>query len=948
MSKRSVKSFVLALIFFMASIAATQIGLPSKAGAAAPNLYIFDLRDYMDNDPRCKTSNDGYVTRYGYDFLKMAAVLQGIVNRSSTGDKIYYIYNSSNQVEVPLNANASTFWLNNLSGSGKYLSGYTKINVSRDNFYTDIFDVFKSNINGIALWDENIPATSNVASTISGCDNYLPARKGGDLYTEIKSRLGSVPEIDLNTKFSGSYATIPETTIAATGSKKNDVYLWAKVKYIDSGKVNPKLAAYHVDGYSVSRDGSNYYVYENNGQDNLYNRMIVNADYYISNKAFFLDLSPTTNRAPNDDPTQPVGTDSNTFKTIMAALRAKAGTDIITVGGFTAWQLKYTASVDSNLPVATTVEWETVDLISKYYAQLDADAPGLMALANASVFQFVPLNTTFTQTNDKGANGKIYNPNKRYICMYMGDYDAAAWTSSQLPALWNLPGGRGRIPLAWGIVPNLSKRVPQAFNYLYDTATSKDYFISGDNGAGYLNPVQLNTQDRTRWTQYNTSLFNQFDMSIAGFVITTNSSFPLWLQTEYSQFAPDGVSMHHDSDHKFENGTPFIKMASGGGTLPATGEAVEASLQSALDSDPSRKFWIFRSVVARPDYVANGVISLINHNPDVEVVDPYTLFRLFKQYNSLADVDSLSYNKSAAATDSNSTGEGPKSAVDGDSLTHWCSTATGDRWLTIDLGSPQDIVNWVVWHAGAAGESTTYNTKNFKLQTSNDNLNFVDRDVVSGNTASITNRNIAKVNARYVRLYITTPNQITGTGSNIVRINEFAVNGKFVSGFETGGPQPDWENTADFGSINVSGATCKIVPGEKVHSGSLAIKSTGTDNSATQTYCYNKVFDVNIPIVSTSKLSYYSFPENENGRHVGIELIFTDGTTLRDSGALTTDGVRMHPTAAKGTINTWNLIESNIGQWLNGKIIDRILVAYDNAGSTGNYTAYIDDISIVP
>jgi hypothetical protein len=84
------------------------------------------------------------------------------------------------------------------------------------------------------------------------------------------------------------------------------------------------------------------------------------------------------------------------------------------------------------------------------------------------------------------------------------------------------------------------------------------------------------------------------------------------------------------------------------------------------------------------------------------------------------------------------------------------------------------LKRWVVKHAGAGGESAIYNTRDFKLQVSNDGINFTDVDTVTGNSTNITDRNI-NTNARYVRLYITQGTQIGYDG--YARIDDFEVYG---------------------------------------------------------------------------------------------------------------------------------------------------------------------------
>lgn len=130
---------------------------------------------------------------------------------------------------------------------------------------------------------------------------------------------------------------------------------------------------------------------------------------------------------------------------------------------------------------------------------------------------------------------------------------------------------------------------------------------------------------------------------------------------------------------------------------------------------------------------------------------------------------------------------------------------------------------------------------------------------------------------------------------------------------------------------------------------------SGNDTSAVgPSYSYNKVFDVNIPVTANTELTYWIYPQAVSGNNsafVSIDLFCTDGSSLRDSGALDQWGVRVHPAFQGGggriSLNQWNLIRSKIGTWLAGKTIYRIYAAYDQPQNTGPYRGYIDDISLV-
>lgn len=116
----------------------------------------------------------------------------------------------------------------------------------------------------------------------------------------------------------------------------------------------------------------------------------------------------------------------------------------------------------------------------------------------------------------------------------------------------------------------------------------------------------------------------------------------------------------------------------------------------------------------------------------------------------------------------------PANAVDG-SYNAWISHSASPSWLRVDLGKVYKVKRWVVWNAAVRGEPAVYNAKDYKLQASDDGVNFTDVDTVSGNTAAVTDRNIEAV-GRYFRLYIT---QGTQTGSDgYVRLAELGLFGE--------------------------------------------------------------------------------------------------------------------------------------------------------------------------
>jgi predicted alpha-1,2-mannosidase len=118
--------------------------------------------------------------------------------------------------------------------------------------------------------------------------------------------------------------------------------------------------------------------------------------------------------------------------------------------------------------------------------------------------------------------------------------------------------------------------------------------------------------------------------------------------------------------------------------------------------------------------------------------------------------------------------EGPEKAVNGSvsggNSDKWCSGGAS-KWLQVDLGSTQPISSFTVRHAGAGGESATWDTRDFDIAVSNDGTTWTVVSSARGNTADVTVHPVS-TSARYVRLNVITPTQTT---DNAARIYEFEV-----------------------------------------------------------------------------------------------------------------------------------------------------------------------------
>ena len=140
----------------------------------------------------------------------------------------------------------------------------------------------------------------------------------------------------------------------------------------------------------------------------------------------------------------------------------------------------------------------------------------------------------------------------------------------------------------------------------------------------------------------------------------------------------------------------------------------------------------------------------------------------------------LSLNK---PTNASHNSERASRAVDGEHMSSWSVREEPPYWLSVDLGKPHILTNWVVYHREAGGFNPTglegpFNTADFKLQISNDETTWVDVDIVEGNVSSKTERAIKPVEARYARLLITKPTSLENNREAMIYELE-------IYGFET-------------------------------------------------------------------------------------------------------------------------------------------------------------------
>jgi hypothetical protein len=204
-----------------------------------------------------------------------------------------------------------------------------------------------------------------------------------------------------------------------------------------------------------------------------------------------------------------------------------------------------------------------------------------------------------------------------------------------------------------------------------------------------------------------------------------------------------------------------------------------------------------------------------------------------------------------------------------------------------------------------------------------------------------------------------TPSQL----DDFLRIGQYDLD--LTTSFAAGEVLPTWSNSKAWTNsvTNVAGICCSLtgpelgVRAEAGHTGANELMYSGLDNNATKSFAYLRAMALSrITIKPTTKLTYWIFPQTTtvrpevkpaNSECVAVDLGFSDGKYLRDSGVTDSRGYQAHPAyqCAAITYGKWNQVVVPLGA-LKDKKITSLIVGYDQPAGTGGYRGLIDDITI--
>jgi len=588
---RAVKFFLPILFFIITVVIISCRVVDKKSSVESETLYIYTL------------SENG--TAESYDEAMAVSCFQGIINRQSPS---VYILSEKNM--------RPAYWLKIFKAEGKWLNN---CEVKSLNDIDALFSLAKGKVRGAVIWDPAVPSSMNVANTIAGIEDAIVFSPE---YAEKYLKKWNLKVIrDLRGMFTG----------AETGSSKNDAYRWAIREYLSKGLCSDHLLCLYEDPFSTRSEGNIGYV--------------VTRDWTVSNRSFVYDLSPWGDETPEDDPDQKPGTDLETYKMILQEmLRQTNGKKMTEVAGFFSFS-KYSnvpGHKSAHDPVPT--EWETVYLISPF-----------------NCYQNTVASSCFNQSfHSKAPIGELkqHHPqiskspeNKTYICILMADYDSSTPLYEFMPKHWSDPF-RGAIPLLWGINPNLIETYPDIIEYLYSTQSDNDYFGADASAAGYMNPNRISKEYLPLFIEHNRKFYKQMDLTLSPMVLDWDEPTED-VKDAFTEFSPDGYATIimdlHNKGGKLPmphvwKGMPVMELINSAcnfSSVDQESDALSGSIPFNIKGKPS--FYFFRIVWTSPVQVIETIELLKKKRPDldIEVVDPYNFFNMFKKYYSASNPNSL-------------------------------------------------------------------------------------------------------------------------------------------------------------------------------------------------------------------------------------------------------------------------------------------------------------------
>ena len=141
--------------------------------------------------------------------------------------------------------------------------------------------------------------------------------------------------------------------------------------------------------------------------------------------------------------------------------------------------------------------------------------------------------------------------------------------------------------------------------------------------------------------------------------------------------------------------------------------------------------------------------------------------------------------------------------------------------------------------------------------------------------------------------------------------------------------------------------SCRVVERDDAHSGKHALRLQGKSDDASYSHIYFEIFHGPFTIMPDTVFRYWVKPLNEKGLNTGLDIHFTNGKVLRDSGIRSRVGTVQHIGNVKGKLGEWTEVVIDLGKTVAcGWTIEKIMAAYDSRNGGERVDVLFDDIAL--
>jgi hypothetical protein len=378
--------------------------------------------------------------------------------------------------------------------------------------------------------------------------------------------------------------------------------------------------------------------------------------------------------------------------------------------------------------------------------------------------------------------------NKIYLTVFLSDGDNIQYCQHTMPRLWENKG-RGVIPVNWTVSPGLADLGPQLLNYFYRTATPNDFLASGPSGLGY---TLLYDAHNGKWFNTGGEPFDRYLQLTQRYLERSGLRvITVWdelNETQMESYAACCRYLYGATQQDWQKRPwkiPAFTRQNRLAFLPnypcytgSTDGFVDMNRDTVANFDGSHPVFLTAQGVSW----RMGPDSLVVLKEKLEKLSPGKIVfcrgdHFFALYNEANRMDFNLTLSSGMEITSSPAGTKPEYAADGTCTKErsWISAPKGKKWIRFDFKKTYRINRYTVRHAGVNGVDPSCNTKDFTVETSLDGKKWITADRQTKNTSDVTDRDIAPVQARYVRIHITDAGM-----DGIARIGDVEIYGSVI------------------------------------------------------------------------------------------------------------------------------------------------------------------------